>query len=473
MRCLMAGALAAAAAGGAEGALGGGGAVHRVALHQMPRRWAYEQDEDQRGAFYGALVRKYAAGANGEPEGADVVINDYMNAQYTGDITVGTPGQTITVIFDTGSSNLWVPTKNKFLQFHKLYKAEASSTYRANGTKFAIQYGSGAVQGKFVNDVFSMGPYTVKGYNLAAVDDTGGFGISYYLAKFDGILGMGFDSIVQSGGPAPFTALANSGQLAEPVFAFYLSSQPGSHGELVLGGVDPKHFQGDFNYVPVSRPAYWETVLDGLYVAGTKVGNTRKVIYDSGTSLLAGPKAEVAKIAELVGAKPLALGEYTIDCNTANKVDIEFEVGGQKYALGFNDYVIMNQGTCLFGMMGIDIPAPNGPLWIAGDVFMRKYYVKFDLGNKRVGIAKARATESLLEATTRESWMRDQRRREHEIAHEHEHEHHCHHHRFKALFVLAAAVLAFFSVRKLRAARRVAAPHEPKAVPLVTDYVKL
>jgi hypothetical protein len=68
--------------------------------------------------------------------------------------------------------------------------------------------------------------------------------------------------------------------------------------------------------------------------------------------------------------------------------------------------------------------------------------------------------------------MRDQRRREHEIAHEHEH--HCHHHRFKALFVLAAVVLAFFSIRKFRAARRAAAPHEPKAVPLVSiDYQKL
>merc|ERR1711939_382953 len=173
------------------------------------------------------------------------------------------------------------------------------------------------------------------------------------------------DDISEDHVQTPLRALVNSGKLPEPVFAFYLGTG-GGKGELVLGGVDPDHYTGDFATVPVIETApgktgYWALAMDDAKVGGSSVTTVRKAIIDSGTSLLAVPVADMKKIATALDAKP-ALGgkEYTVDCNTTAP-DVEFVIGGKSYVLTKEDYVINEQGQCLLGFMGMDIPAPAGP----------------------------------------------------------------------------------------------------------------
>jgi len=319
----------------------------------------------------------------------EIVVNDYQNAEYYGSITVG--GQSFQVIFDTGSSNLWVPSKKCTNCGSKsLYDSSASSSYVANGTVFKIEYGSGPVSGFLSYDNVGFGGVTVQKQEFAEITDVTGLGLAYSLGKFDGILGLAFPAISVDGILPVFPAAVDQGLISTPSFAFYLGKADGQAGELTLGGYDSSKFTGSLTWVPLRNETYWEATLTSMTINNQSVTTTPRVIIDSGTSLLAGPSAEVKNIAALVGASPFWLNpkEYTIDCSKIPTLpNIVFTIGGIDFPLSGSDYVINAGGLCLFAMTGIDVP--SGALWIAGDVFMRKYYTVFDYGNKRLGFATA------------------------------------------------------------------------------------
>lgn len=319
-----------------------------------------------------------------------IVINDYANSQYYGEIQLGTPGQSFEMIFDTGSSDLWVASSNcdDSCGRHAEYDSSASSTYIANGTVFNIEYGSGPVSGYQSIDKLDFGGMIVEQQEFAEVTDASGLGAAYKLGHFDGILGLAFPILSVNQVTPAFYNLINQGDLDQEEFAFYLGNSFTDKGELMLGGVDSEYYTGDFSYVPLTAETYWQINMDGLSVSGESYATNAKAIVDSGTSILTGPSEEVAKIAEAVGAKPFISGEYLMACDY-DAPSLVFTLNDIEYTLTPEDYLIPDGDICLFGMMALDIPEPTGPLWILGDVFMRKYYTVFDTKNSRVGFALA------------------------------------------------------------------------------------
>merc|ERR1712072_24438 len=314
----------------------------------------------------------------------DITFQDYQNAQYYGPITIGTPPQKFNVIYDTGSSNLWVPSKTAFmpLNFHSKYDSTKSSTYVKNGTSFAIRYGFGSLTGFVSQDTVTMGSATVK--NQLFAEATKEPGLAFKVGRFDGIMGMAFDSIAVDGmEPAWYSAVGDA-----KLFGVYLGGTSGVGGEMTLGGTDSSHYTGDISYFPVSRAKYWQISVDTF-----SVGNLSKVeaILDTGTSLLVVPPAVMTSFGNQVGAKSIALGkEWSIDCSKISTLPtLNIMIGGKPFPLEGKDYVLQVSGQCLLGMTGMDL-SREGLSLILGDVFLRKYYAVFDLGNTRVGLATAK-----------------------------------------------------------------------------------
>jgi hypothetical protein len=284
-----------------------------------------------------------------------VTISEFDDAQFYGPISLGTPPQSFNVIFDTGSSNLWVPNSNCSTScgLHARYDSAKSSTYAPNGTVFAINYVSGPVSGRLEYDNVTVGGITVR-TEFAAIDNATGLGLAFLIGSFDGILGCGWPAISVDAVPPVFQAMATAGLLDEPVFGFYLDST-GNSGELEIGGIDPAHYKAPISYVPLSSATYWEARLANISVGAANVTQVSRVVFDSGTSLLAGPTDEVAAIAKTLGATPFVNpNEYTVDCGSVSKLpDITFYMGGHAFVLTPTDYIINVEGVeCLLGITG-------------------------------------------------------------------------------------------------------------------------
>jgi hypothetical protein len=321
---------------------------------------------------------------------ADVELVDYMNTQYYGTVELGTPAKSYFVLFDTGSSNLWVPASNctNCASKKEKYDPSASSTYKTNGTSFEIRYGSGSMKGFVVHDVLTIGNLQCELDFAAATNEPG---ITFKVSKFDGILGLGWPSIAVDGIIPPMQRMAAERVIDAYVFAFYLQSNTKKTGTLTFGGYDNTKAQ-NIQWVPVSKENYWSVNMQKLVIGGVVATNVTWGIVDSGTSLLVGPTADVKNIVGLFNATDIGHGEYMVDCH-ATLPDMEVTLGsgnkattltvkGDDLRIEICRFIVICE--CILAITGMDLPEP---LWILGDVLMRDYYTVFDFGNAQIGFA--------------------------------------------------------------------------------------
>ncbi|XP_077675975.1 pepsin A-like [Eretmochelys imbricata] len=324
--------------------------------------------------YFPSLANKFAS----EP------LTNYMDTEYFGTISIGTPAQDFTVIFDTGSSNLWVPSvycSSAACTNHKKFNPSDSSTYKATSQSLSIQYGTGSMTGILGYDTVQVGGIvdTNQIFGLSETEP----GSTFYYAPFDGILGLAFPSISSSGATPVFDNMMNEGLVSQDLFSVYLSSNDRTGSFVMFGGIDSSYYSGSLNWIPLSSESYWEITMDSVTMNGETIacsGGCRAVI-DTGTSLLAGPPSGISNINSYIGTSD---GTVRISCSAMSSLpNIVFTIKGIEFPVPASAYIIEESGSCMSGFESIDV----GGLWILGDIFIRQYYVVFDRANNQVALA--------------------------------------------------------------------------------------
>uniref|UniRef100_A0A8C5WSH5 Peptidase A1 domain-containing protein n=1 Tax=Laticauda laticaudata TaxID=8630 RepID=A0A8C5WSH5_LATLA len=208
-------------------------------------------------------------------------------------------------------------------------------------------------------------------------------GLVFVAAKFDGIMGLGYPSISVNNITPPFDNMMKAKLLKNNVFSFHLCNLLSNLNQVP----NPCPFPNTLFRITIKKQqpkenTCWPWNLLETTNSSTLCKDSCQGIVDTGTSLITGPSADIKVLHEVIGAQHSFSGQYIIDCEKIPEMpSITFHLDGKPYTLTPEEYTLQVRQM---------ENHPTGPLWILGDVFLRRYYSVFDRDHDRVGLARSK-----------------------------------------------------------------------------------
>ncbi|GEQ68880.1 hypothetical protein JCM33374_g2549 [Metschnikowia sp. JCM 33374] len=298
----------------------------------------------------------------------------YRNIAYHMDVYLGSNRQKATVILDTGSSDLWVPSDN--------YNPATSSSSQSTGETFQIGYLDGTnANGQTYLDTFQFEtPYPVlSNFKFARSTSTGGFGVLGVADRNQEATPTQYDNL-------PW-ALQKAGVIPKASYSLILN-RVGQSGSVLFGGIDTAKYNGKLaQYSIDTRAGGLGITLQTLGMEGHEYPAGVAVFLDSGTTLGLLNSQLMARLDNVFHPTIINYGgiQYRqVSCSQPSDRFLDFHFGANAVSIAYSDLIFrQGDGTCLLGFGWYN------DYNILGAVFLRSAYVHFDLSNQQISIAQA------------------------------------------------------------------------------------
>ncbi|XP_055678613.1 cathepsin D-like [Lutzomyia longipalpis] len=355
-------------------------------------------------------------------------ITPYLDAQYFGTISFGTPPQSFQVIFDTGTTYTWIPVVNcnalrkvvsldldflgwnlvevttvertKCAQTNK-YDATKSTTPPTIGTSANLPYYAGSISGNIIQDVLQINGDTVPIPQYFLGIDVYSLPTTY--TEIDGVFGL--NPFINDEG---YVLIANLFRDIVPTnsqqfFSYYLSSDE-PVGEFTISGVNEQHcplnIDQGYTYYLRNFYNYWTTAMAQFSVGDSQnlcPGISCDVFFATGTSSIFGPPEDIQVIRQQLKAQlDTSTNQYTVECDVVPELpqivilfDAPLSGDNNQFFINSNDYIYQQGSICYLRFKENPLTDQNRRIWIFGEAFMKGKCVVFHYNGRRIGIANA------------------------------------------------------------------------------------
>ncbi|KAG0017568.1 hypothetical protein BGZ80_008156 [Entomortierella chlamydospora] len=297
--------------------------------------------------------------------GVAPVRGNSLDTQWVAAMLIGTPTQEFSVVFDTGSSDLWVSSVNcqtSTCMSLRRFVPSRSKTFQQGNQEWSISYADNSQASGLTgtDDVTVAGiEITNQTFGLASVN-TG----STATSGADGILGLGFDSNAEiSDAKTVVSNMLDQGQIDQQIVSVWLNKAAdqdaslSNGGEFIFGGMDPSLYTGPITYVPVTSSKDWQITIDQVFIGKKQLSlssSASNAIVDTGSSYILFPDYLATAFHRAIPNSQFdsKLG-WLIPCSLASSRtvgDLIFVLGGQKFSVPISDIVILKSaynGYCL------------------------------------------------------------------------------------------------------------------------------